>query len=60
LLSAAGIGKTWVIQERCRELRKDGKDAFFVRLEELAKEWDMAFELGDSEEPNAVFKNGGE
>jgi len=60
LLLAAETSKTWKIQERCKELSKDGKGAFFLRLEELAKDWDMAFELGDPEELNAVFKNGGE
>ena len=50
ILSSAGTGKTWEISSQCRKLRDAGKSAFFLRLEDLASEWELAFEIGDSDE----------
>ena len=50
ILSSAGTGKTWEISSQCRKLRDAGKSAFFLRLEDLATEWELAFEIGDADE----------
>lgn len=41
LLAEAGAGKTWEIREAVRKLRDQDKDAFFLRLENIA---DQSFE----------------
>lgn len=38
VLGEAGSGKTWEFVERERELIRDGKQAFFVRIEDLAED----------------------
>ena len=61
LLSSAGTGKTWEITHQCRKLRKDGKPAFFIRLEYLASGFsDVVFE-GDGDKASfeqALWENG--
>ena len=47
ILSEGGSGKTQEIQEAARQLRVDGKAAFFMRLEHVAHEFDSAFVEGD-------------
>ena len=58
ILSSAGTGKTWEISHQCRKLRLDGKPAFFLRLEDLAVEWEVAFEVGDAESLKQAVKVG--
>lgn len=50
LLSEAGSGKTEEIRHVCRELRRSGKRAFFLRIEHLAHGFDSSFEEGTPEE----------
>ena len=62
ILSSAGTGKTWEILHQCRKLHLDGKPAFFLRLEDLAGEWEIAFEIwgGDAEGLDQAVKAGDE
>lgn len=46
LLSEAGSGKTEEFRNLARALRRDGKDAFFMRLEFVADDFDSAFDVG--------------
>ena len=50
ILSDGGSGKTQEIQEAARQLREDGKAAFFMRLEHVAHDFDSAFVEGDRAE----------
>lgn len=50
ILSEAGSGKTQEIHEATRRLRKEGKAAFFLRLEHVVVDFDTAFEEGTLEE----------
>lgn len=47
ILSEGGTGKTEEIQHATRQLRKQGKAAFFMRLEHVAQDFDSAFVEGD-------------
>lgn len=47
ILSEGGSGKTEEIQEAARRLRREGKAAFFMRLEHVAHDFDSAFVEGD-------------
>lgn len=53
LLSEAGSGKSAEIRNTARRLRKEGKFAFFVRLEHIADGLEDAFEEGTYEEFSA-------
>lgn len=46
LLSEAGSGKTEEIRSTARQLRAQGKPAFFLRLENIASNFEFAFEEG--------------
>lgn len=46
LLSEAGTGKTVEIRQAARRQRANGKTAFFLRLEHVADDFDIAFEEG--------------
>lgn len=46
ILSEAGSGKTEEIRHATRTLRADGKQAFFLRLEHIADDFEIAFEEG--------------
>jgi hypothetical protein len=50
ILSEGGSGKTEEIRHATRQLREEGKAAFFLRLEHVAHEFDSAFAEGDLEE----------
>jgi hypothetical protein len=50
ILSEAGSGKTEEIREAARRLRAQGKAAFFLRLEHVAIDFEMAFEEGTLKE----------
>lgn len=45
VLAEAGAGKTWEIRNLAERLRDEGKVAFFIRMEMLAENFDLAFEL---------------
>jgi hypothetical protein len=47
ILSEGGSGKTEEIRHATRQLREEGKVAFFLRLEHVAHEFDSAFVEGD-------------
>lgn len=50
ILAEAGSGKTQEILEAARRLRREGKPAFFLRLEHIVGDFDTAFEEGTLEE----------
>ncbi|MBI4998776.1 MAG: hypothetical protein HZC22_18125 [Rhodocyclales bacterium] len=50
ILSEAGSGKTEEIRNTARRLRKEGKAAFFIRLEHVVRDFQSAFEEGTHEE----------
>ncbi|WP_199063760.1 hypothetical protein [Serratia sp. ASV30] len=47
ILSEAGAGKTEEIRHSAQTLRQEGKSAFFLRLEHVADDFDIAFEEGN-------------
>lgn len=49
LLSSAGSGKSWEIAQQCYNLRESGKNAYYIRLEDLAEGFDdSVFEQGEA------------
>ena len=50
ILSEAGSGKTEEIRNIALQLRSHGKAAFFIRLEHVARDFEIAFEEGSYEE----------
>ena len=50
ILSEAGSGKTEEIRNVARTLREEGKPAFFLRLENIPKYFEDAFEVGTYED----------
>jgi hypothetical protein len=52
ILAEAGAGKTWEIEATTERLRKEGKKAFFFRLEHLTSDFASSFEIGDNAEFN--------
>ena len=60
LLSEAGSGKTEEIRHVTRQLRRDGRQAFFVRIEHIAQSFEDAFEEGTFEEFSAWVVSGEE
>lgn len=57
ILSEAGSGKTTEIRNVTRNLRLDGKAAFFLRLEFICKYFDLAFVEGTYEEFEGWLKS---
>jgi len=49
ILSEAGSGKTYEIRNVAQTLRDDGKSAFFLRLERISRDFEVAFEVGTYE-----------
>jgi len=49
ILSEAGSGKTYEIQNIACKLREQGKPAFFLRLENIPLDFEDAFEVGTYE-----------
>lgn len=47
ILSEAGAGKTEEIRHSAQTLRQEGKQAFFLRLEHIADDFEIAFEEGN-------------
>ena len=60
ILSSAGTGKSWEISHQCEKLDRAGKPTFFLRLEDLANEWEVAFEVGDPESLKKAVRAGDE
>jgi hypothetical protein len=50
ILSEAGSGKTEEIKATALKLKSEGKQAFFLRLENIPDDFDDAFEIGTAEE----------
>ncbi|MEE9367391.1 MAG: hypothetical protein V3V05_00855 [Pontiella sp.] len=50
ILAEARAGKTEEIQQVTRRLREEGKAAFFLRLEHLAENFEIAFKEGDPDQ----------
>jgi len=50
LLSEAGSGKTEEIRNIARQLRKEGRAAFFLRIEHVVDDFEACFEEGSLEE----------
>ncbi len=60
ILSEAGSGKTYEIRNVACKLREQGKPAFFLRLEDIARDFEIAFEVGSYEAFNAWLASGEE
>jgi hypothetical protein len=58
ILSEAGSGKTQEIRHIASRLRAEGKAAFFLRLELIPDDYEVAFEVGTVEEFNAWLASG--
>lgn len=52
ILAEAGAGKTEEFRAAAKRLRKDGKKAYFLRLEHVNNDFDSSFEVGDYGEFN--------
>lgn len=50
ILSEAGSGKSTEIHQIAQSLRKQNKQAFFLRLENISENFNVAFEVGTHEE----------
>lgn len=50
MLAEGGSGKTWLLRDAARRLRREGKAAFFLRLEHVAQDFDMAFDIGSHDD----------
>lgn len=53
IIADPGAGKTFEAKARARKMRDRGKNAFFIRIEEIDASFDRAFEIGTAEEFNA-------
>ena len=53
ILSEAGSGKTEEFRTIAKELRSEGKAAFFMRLENIPSYFSAAFDVGSEDEFNA-------
>ena len=60
ILSSAGTGKSWEVSHQCKKLDRVGKPTFLLRLEDLANEWEVAFEVGDAESLKKAVRAGDE
>lgn len=60
LLSEAGSGKTAEIRNVTRQLRSEGKTAFFLRIENVIADFEDAFEEGSFEEFERWLASGAE
>ncbi|MBN2034826.1 MAG: hypothetical protein JW836_16290 [Deltaproteobacteria bacterium] len=49
ILSEAGSGKTFEIRNIAQTIRKEGRPAFFLRLEHIPRDFEDAFEVGTYE-----------
>lgn len=60
ILSEAGSGKTYEIQNIALNLREQGKNAFFLRLEHISLGFEEAFEVGTYENFESWLTSGEE
>ena len=60
ILSEAGSGKTTEIHNVARTLRAEGKPAFFLRLEHIPRDFDVAFDEGTYEDFEEWLESGEE
>lgn len=60
LLSEAGSGKTEEVRNTTRNLRHEGKPAFFLRIEHVSQDFEDAFEEGSFEQFSAWAASGEE
>jgi hypothetical protein len=60
VLSEAGTGKTKEMRHVAKTLREEGKAAFFLRLEHIPNDFEVAFEVGGFEEFQAWLASGSE
>src|SRR3954467_4085261 len=58
ILSEAGSGKTQEIRNAAARLRAEGKAAFFLRLELIPDDFDIAFEIGTHQDFEAWLASG--
>jgi hypothetical protein len=58
ILSEAGSGKTQEIRHIAERLRDEGKAAFFLRLELIPDDFDIAFEVGTQDDFKAWLASG--
>ncbi|WP_441229549.1 hypothetical protein AB7828_04935 [Tardiphaga sp. 215_C5_N2_1] len=58
ILAEAGSGKTEEIRHVCRRQRRDGKPAFFLRIEHVVEDFGNSFEEGGLEEFEAWIVSG--
>jgi hypothetical protein len=49
ILAGAGIGKTHEMKRRAEDKLKADKAAFFIRIEDIDENFELAFEVGDDE-----------
>ncbi|TOQ58064.1 hypothetical protein CGG91_23175, partial [Vibrio parahaemolyticus] len=50
ILAEAGAGKTVEFMEMASKLSNEGKLSFFIRIEDIDRNFDDAFEIGDEDE----------
>ena len=48
ILAEAGAGKTEELKNKTKQLRSEGKKAFFFRLEHLSSDFELAFGIGNN------------
>lgn len=60
ILSEAGTGKTAEIRHAAEELRREGKQSFFLRLEHIANDFNDAFEVGSFQDFESWLASGSE
>lgn len=60
ILSEAGSGKTAEIRNIAHDLKSQGKDAFFLRLEHISNDFEDAFEIGTYNEFESWLTSGRE
>ena len=53
ILAGAGIGKTHEMWKRAELKRQVGDAAFFIRIEDIIEEFELAFEVGDADDFDA-------
>lgn len=60
ILAEAGAGKSTEIRQIAERLRNEGRAAFFLRLEHISSNFEIAFEVGTFEEFEAWRSSGAE
>ncbi|NOI88757.1 hypothetical protein [Vibrio sp. 99K-1] len=60
ILAEAGAGKTVELKEMASKLSNEGKLSFFIRIEDIDRNFDDAFEIGDEDEFEDWLNSNGE